>query len=63
MYHWHRMDAAVDTIRRPASRTAVRSGDRERRTARRGDGPAARAVQVALDRRDNGGAAAATCGE
>jgi hypothetical protein len=63
MYHWHWTDAPADNIPRPASRHAAATGNGARHLARRPDDPAARAVQVALDRRDNGGAAAVTCGE
>ena len=54
MYHWHWADAAADNSHQPASRPADHAASRNGRPVRH-LAPAARAVQVALDRRDNGG--------
>ena len=58
MYHWDRSapvtDDAAETSRVHASHRAASNGAGGAR-ARTGRPPAAQAVQVALDRRDNGG--------
>ena len=58
MYHWDRSAAATedaaDTGRARASHRAAATGSGPAR-ARARRAPAAQAVQVALDRRDNGG--------
>ena len=58
MYHWDRSapvsEDATETSRAHASRRAAPNGAGRAR-ARAGRPPAAQAVQVALDRRDNGG--------
>ena len=63
MYPWHRADAAADDARHPRPRGGGGTGAPARtatsRRAHPGGVPAARALQVALDRSDNGGEAAA----
>jgi hypothetical protein len=57
MYHWDRSAPATedaDTSRDRAGRQAAADGA-GRANARAGQPPAAQAVQIALDRRDNGG--------
>jgi hypothetical protein len=58
MYHWDRpgpvSEDAAETSRAQASRQAAANGA-GRAPARAGQPLAAQAVQVALDRRDNGG--------
>jgi len=58
MYHWDRSVSATEdageTSRAHASHRAASNGAGRAR-ARAGRPPAAQAVQVALDRRDNGG--------
>jgi hypothetical protein len=71
MYHWHRIDAAADDAARHAPGTATSTAPRGAAPHTGGPGtglsapggPAVQAVQVALDRRDNGGDLAATRGE
>ncbi len=59
MYYWHQRDAGTDDTRKPAPGTVTARPRHHARHAfaasRPGSGRAARAVQVALDRRDNGG--------
>jgi hypothetical protein len=70
MYHWHRIDPAADDSARTATAPTSRTGTPASTgiagpdgtvvptgavPAPRTGGPAARALQVALDRRDNGG--------
>jgi len=58
MYHWDRSapatEDAADTGRARTSHRAAANGS-PKAHARAGRAPAAQAVQVALDRRDNGG--------
>jgi hypothetical protein len=58
MYHWDRSASAAEDAAEPsrahAGNQAAANGARGAR-ARAGRAPAAQAVQVALDRRDNGG--------
>jgi hypothetical protein len=58
MYHWDRSapvsEDTADTSRARARRRAAANGA-DRAPARAGRPPAAQAVQIALDRRDNGG--------
>ena len=67
MYDAHQADAATDNTRHPAWRNGARPGGRPGNGRPRGPRPggaaAARALQVALDRRDNGGEAAAAPAE
>jgi hypothetical protein len=74
MYHWHRIDTGTDdSVRRGTGATAstAHRGAAPHHadgiaSANGGDpaaGPAAQAVQVALDLRDNGGDRAADRGE
>jgi len=52
MYYW---DQPSPAVLNGAERTGRPVSGARRRRAGRGTGPAAQAVQVALDRRDNGG--------
>jgi hypothetical protein len=54
MYHWDQ-SAPVTEDAAETSRAHAASNGAGREHARAGQPPAARAVQVALDRRDNGG--------
>jgi hypothetical protein len=66
MYHWDRMDSATDETGRRATTPKARNhaaasdGEAGRGVAPSRRGAAALAVQVALDRRDNGGDLGAT---
>jgi hypothetical protein len=57
MYPWNQPAGPEDRSRRAARPAAPRPATRPRRRAP--SGPAAAALQVALDRRDNGGASPA----
>jgi hypothetical protein len=58
MYQWDQPDASA-----PQPSAAVNGARRPGRDAVGERGPAAQAVQVALDRRDNGGDSGAACGQ
>ena len=57
MYHWDQPDPPARGVREHSGRPA---GGARRRGLTGWAGPAAQAVQVALDRRDNGGDSSAT---